>query len=132
MKCPENPRRTLYKKPANPRPERLRDTSDTSKGYIGRMTEKPMDAELLEKARAIWRGAMSKCESAKPAEATKRGITVADVLRVFPGARILTDQEAKALTTSLAEVTQKRTPAPSTGAAPEGPQQLRLIQGGKR
>ena len=35
--------------------------------------------------------------AAKPAAQAKPGITVADVLRVFPGARVLTPQEAAAL-----------------------------------
>jgi hypothetical protein len=72
-----------------------------------------MDEAVRRALEAV--GALPKEASKAP----KRGITAADVLRVFPGGRVLTEEEAKAL--------KEGTPA-------ERPQQqqLRLIPGGKK
>ena len=57
------------------------------------------------------------------------GNSVADVLRIFPGARILTEAEAKA----LRDGEPAGIPDPeSLTPKPQGPRQLKLIVGGKK
>lgn len=70
-----------------------------------------MDDKTLEKARGIFQRAWQNAVGASTAESKKIGVTVADVLRVFPGARVISK-------TAPAEKPQQ--------------QQLKLIQGGKR
>jgi len=56
-----------------------------------------MDAKLIEKARAVMERAAVTSRDAEPHRETRKGITLDDVLRIFPGARGLNDEEAQAL-----------------------------------
>ena len=80
MKCPEKPRRTDRKKPANPHPERLSDTSDTLRGYL----QKNMDKELLEKAQASWREVGSRQAENKPSDDSSESHLVAPRAETSP------------------------------------------------
>ena len=82
-----------------------------------------MNAKLIEKARAIMRRAIAPSRDAEPHRETRKGITVDDVLSVFPGARVLTAEEVQALKMQQPEDRQGFASAPSNA-----PQQMRLIE----
>jgi len=63
-----------------------------------------MDANLLEKARTVMRRAIATSRDAEPSAEIRKGITIDDVLRIFPGARVLNDEDAQAPKSQQAEI----------------------------